>query len=140
MERYGGFWLRAVALLIDTLLYELVSAPFLIVAYGVDYYDLDAPSSLIAGPVDLIVSWIVPVVVTVLFWRYKRATPGKMLFRMQVVDADTGETLTWGQCVLRYIGLIMAAVPCGLGLLMAAFDARKRGWHDRIANTVVTRA
>jgi uncharacterized RDD family membrane protein YckC len=27
----------------------------------------------------------------------------------------------------------------GLGLLWVAFDRRKQGWHDKIANTVVVR-
>ena len=140
MERYGGFWIRALALLIDGLLFELVSAPFLLLAYGREYYDWRTQSSkLVQGPVEVLVGWILPFVVTVLFWRYKRATPGKMLFKMQVVDADTGETPTWGQCLLRYVGMFLAALPCGIGLFMVAFDGRKRGWHDKLANTVVRR-
>lgn len=139
-ERYGGFWLRFLALLIDTLIFEVISAPFLILAYGLDYYNWNREAgAFIEGPVELLVGWIMPAVLTVLFWRYKRATPGKMLLKMEVVDADTGETLSWGQCVLRYIGLFLAAVPCGIGLVMAAFDKRKQGLHDRFANSVVKR-
>jgi uncharacterized RDD family membrane protein YckC len=37
------------------------------------------------------------------------------------------------------VGMFLAALPCGLGLLLVAFDQRKRGWHDRLANTVVRR-
>ena len=140
MERYGGFWLRFLALLIDTLIFEVVSAPFLLLAYGRQYYDwnrLDAP--LIEGPVEVLVGWIMPAVVTVLFWRWKRATPGKMLLKMEVVDGDSGETPSLLQCVVRYFGYFLGAIPCGIGLFMVAFTERKQGWHDRLANTVVKR-
>ena len=140
MDRYGGFWLRVVAAFIDTLLFELVQAPFLLVAYGTVYYDWSRPASgLVEGPVEVLVAWIMPAVATILFWRYKRATPGKMLLKMEVVDAETGEPLTWGQCVLRYVGYVLAMLPCGIGIFMIAFDPEKRGLHDRLANTVVRR-
>lgn len=137
---YGGFWRRVLAALVDALLFAIVEAPFLLLAYGPEYYDWDAPAELVAGWVDLVVSWIMPAVVTILFWRWKRATPAKMLLKMQIVDADTGETPTVGQCILRYVGYVLAALPCGLGLLWVAWDERKQGWHDRIANTVVVRS
>jgi uncharacterized RDD family membrane protein YckC len=28
-------------------------------------------------------------------------------------------------------------IPCFLGMLWVAFDARKQGWHDKLAGTVV---
>jgi uncharacterized RDD family membrane protein YckC len=41
--------------------------------------------------------------------------------------------------LLRYVGFIIAALPLLIGLIWAAFDARKQGWHDKIASTVVIR-
>ncbi len=45
---------------------------------------------------------------------------------------------TWsaGCC---YAGYIISAIPLLLGFIWAAFDARKQGWHDKIASTVVIR-
>lgn len=136
---YGGFWLRVVAAVVDTILFMAVEAPFLLLAYGTDYYDFRSDAPFVRGWVDVVVTWILPAVITIVFWRWKRATPGKMLLKMQVVDADTGETPTVGQCLLRYVGYFLAALPCGLGLWWVAWDRRKQGWHDRMANTVVVR-
>ena len=133
-ERYGGFWIRLLAGLLDGLIFFLVGLPFVLLAYGTDYFESD---QLIEGWVDLLFGWIMPVVAEIVFWRYKRATPAKMLFRLEVVDADTGETLSWGQCILRYVGYFLAALPCGIGLIMIAFSERKQGLHDRLANSVV---
>ena len=134
MKEYGGFWIRFAASLIDAILFLVLEAPFVLLFYGTGYYTSD---ELIAGPADIVITWIAPFLIEIAFWHYKRATPGKMLFKLQIVDADTGESLSWGQCVLRYIGYFLAALPCGIGLLMIAFDERKRGWHDRLANSVV---
>jgi len=41
--------------------------------------------------------------------------------------------------LLRYVGFIIAAIPLLIGLIWAAFDSRKQGWHDKIAGTVVIR-
>lgn len=138
MERYGGFWIRLLAALIDTILFMLVEAPFVLLAYGPRYYSLDS-TQIVRGWVDVLVTIVMPFVATILFWRWRRATPGKMLLKLEVVDGDTGETPSVGQCVLRYVGYFLAAIPCGLGLLFIFFDERKRGWHDRLANTVVRR-
>lgn len=79
-------------------------------------------------------------VVVILFWRYRAATPGKMLFGMEVVDADTGLPPTRKQCIIRYIGYFVASLPLFLGFLWITFDKRKQGWHDKMANTAVVYA
>jgi uncharacterized RDD family membrane protein YckC len=37
------------------------------------------------------------------------------------------------------VGRVIVTATFGLGYLWAAFDPRKQGWHDRIADTVVLR-
>jgi uncharacterized RDD family membrane protein YckC len=68
-----------------------------------------------------------------------RATPGKMLFSLQIVKADTGAALTLKESVIRYFGYYLAAIPLFIGFFWVAFDKRKQGWHDKIAGTVVVR-
>src|SRR5690606_41902881 len=94
---------------------------------------------VIAGMGDLLISYVLPAVAVILFWLYKRATPGKMAVSAQVVDAQTGNTLTTGQAVGHYFAYLLATLPLGLGLLWVAFDPRKQGWHDKLAGTVVIR-
>jgi uncharacterized RDD family membrane protein YckC len=50
-------------------------------------------------------------VVVVLFWIYRSATPGKMILNMEIVDAKTGEKPTRKQCIIRYVGYIVAVLP-----------------------------
>jgi uncharacterized RDD family membrane protein YckC len=134
--RYVGFWARTLASLIDTVATIAVTYPILLAVYGSEYL---APGRqrVIAGPVDMLLTWVLPLVAIVLFWHYKQATPGKMAIGARVVDAKTGSALSIGRCVTRYLGLIIASLPLGLGLIWVAFDARKQGWHDKIAGSVV---
>ena len=80
-----------------------------------------------------------PAVTVILFWLYKQATPGKMAVSARVVDARTGNSLTVGQSIGRYLAYFVAILPLFLGIIWVAFDPRKQGWHDKLAGTVVVR-
>jgi uncharacterized RDD family membrane protein YckC len=75
----------------------------------------------------------------ILSWPILGASPAQRLLRIRVVNARNGERIQIGRATLRCIGLVVAALPLGAGLLWAAFDSRKQGWHDRIAGTMVVR-
>ena len=130
---YVGFWIRAGAALVDTLV-MLAAAMLLIVVFG---------GNMDMGPdqgfVSLMANWIAPFVLTVLFWKFRQATPGKMLWGARIVDARTGLPPSTGQMVGRYLGYFVSTLGLGLGFVWVAFDARKQGWHDKLAGTVVVR-
>lgn len=65
-------------------------------------------------------------------------TPGKMIFGLKVVQS-TGEQMTFGLAFLRWVGYIISAIVFYLGFVWIAFDSKKRGWHDKVAGTVVIR-
>jgi uncharacterized RDD family membrane protein YckC len=134
---YVGFWLRVGAALIDTLLVLAITAPVLTWHYGADYWNSD---SVLHGPVDFLVNWVLPAVAVVLFWTYRQATPGKMVIGARIVDAATGEPATTRQLVIRYLGYYVSTIPLLMGLVWVAFDPRKQGWHDKLAGTVVIRS
>ena len=67
----------------------------------------------------------------------KSATPGKMITRIKVVDAETGNKLSTGQRIGRYLAYYPATLPLFFGLIWVAFDKRKQGWHDKLARTLV---
>ena len=138
-REYAGFWIRVLASVIDTLLMMLIVVPALVAIYGWDYFDPEK-TGFIAGPADLLLSYIAPAIAVIVFWAYRQATPGKMMLSLRIVDAATGSAPTTGQCVGRYLGYFVSAIPFGLGLLWVAFDKRKQGWHDKLAGTVVLRA
>jgi uncharacterized RDD family membrane protein YckC len=62
-------------------------------------------------------------------------TPGKMMLGLQVLSTD-GMPITFGIAFLRSVGYLVSGIFC-LGFIWAAFDRRKQGWHDKIAQTVV---
>lgn len=133
---YAGFWARCFAVILDTILQCMVIAPFLIYFFGFDAL-LDYNTDM--GNTDWYVSAGLMVAV-VLFWKYKSATPGKMMMGLKVVDADTLGPVPTGRLVLRYLAYYVSVLPLCLGFIWVAFDKRKRGFHDMIAKTVVVHA
>jgi uncharacterized RDD family membrane protein YckC len=75
------------------------------------------------------------------FWSgpEKGQTLGMSLFNLHVVRAD-GSYLDASRALIRFIGFFISQSALGIGLLWAAFDANKQGWHDKIAGTYVIRA
>ena len=64
------------------------------------------------------------------------ATPGKMVFKLIVVDADGGK-INYGRAFGRSCAEILSRVICGIGYIIAAFDDQKRALHDHMCNTRV---
>lgn len=64
-------------------------------------------------------------------------TPGNLLLNCQIVDAETGNPVSFKQAILRSIGLFLTIASLGLGFLWVLFNKRKQALHDRIANTIV---
>jgi uncharacterized RDD family membrane protein YckC len=70
------------------------------------------------------------------WFRYSTSL-GKMLFRLQIVDEKTGERMSDKQAILRFLGYFVSGMMFTLGFVWILFDKKKRGFHDRIAGTVV---
>ena len=132
--QYVGFWSRLLASIIDSVLVVMLTLPILYSIYGAEYFDTDASFQ---SSTDFIINYILPIVVVILFWIYKSATPGKMLVSAKIVDAKTGNKPTPLQCITRYLGYYLSMFALGLGFLWIAWDDKKQGWHDKIAGTVV---
>jgi len=58
---------------------------------------------------------------------------------MRIVDASSGGKPTTAQWIIRYVGYYISMIPLFLGFAWVAFDARKQGWHDKLAGTLVVR-
>lgn len=132
--KYAGFWIRVGATIIDTLLLLALTIPLALVFIGPSYWSDDF---LFHGPLGVLIDWILPICLTLAFWVYYQATPGKMAIAAKIVDARSGKAPRFGQWVIRYIGYFVAIIPFGAGILWVAFDSRKQGWHDKMAGTVV---
>jgi uncharacterized RDD family membrane protein YckC len=129
---YAGFWQRAAAFVIDSLIAIVILVPVMVVVFGMREISLDPAEH----------SWdllaLLAIAVAVIgFWRYCGATPGKLALAVKIVDAATGQPPTTGRLVVRFLGYFVSALPLYLGFLWVAVDRRKQGWHDKIAGTVV---
>ncbi|WP_150118808.1 RDD family protein [Collimonas fungivorans] len=133
---YVGFWLRVCAHLIDTVLVLVVIIPILFSIYGSE--ELVSGVTL-SGPMNILVSYILPAAVVITFWQARQATPGKMAIGARIVDARTGDKPSIKQDAIRYLGYFVSTFPLCLGLIWVGIDKRKQGWHDKLAGTVVVR-
>jgi len=133
---YVGFWARVGASLIDTLLMCLITLPLLHVIYGAAYWD---NTNFIAGPADFVISYLLPAAIILVLWNRISTTPGKMAVGAVIVDARSGGRPSPSQLFVRYIGYFVSTLPLFLGLIWVGIDARKQGWHDKMAGTVVVR-
>jgi uncharacterized RDD family membrane protein YckC len=133
---YAGFWIRVGASIIDTILLLVITLPLTMMFYGESMWEND---SLIMGPADFLINWVLPAIGVVVFWLYKSATPGKMILGLKVVNAVSGEPLSVGQAVGRYLGYFVSMIPLFLGVLWVAWDRKKQGWHDKLAGSVVVK-
>ncbi len=135
--KYVGFWKRVIAALSDTLIVVVDSVPLLLAVYGTGYFSKVAKSGGFAGVWDFVVQVVLPAIAVILFWKFRGATPGKMAISAKIVDATTEGAPSPGQLIGRYFAYIVSILPLCLGLIWVAFDRRKQGFHDKLANTVV---
>ncbi|MES2552588.1 MAG: RDD family protein [Pseudomonadota bacterium] len=131
---YAGFWARFFATVLDTIIQALILVPILLAIYGREMFSNTSFGMDTGG---MVLQYALPMLWALLFWKYKSATPGKMLMGMSIVDATTGATPTFGRLVMRYLGYYVSIIPCLLGFFWVGWDKRKQGFHDMIANTVV---
>lgn len=122
-----GFWNRTAAALIDSALLIVLTLPLQRAISG----------EATTGVGDVLVGYVLPALVVLIFWHYRSATPGKMFMAAEIVDAATGGKPATRQLVLRYVGYYLSTVPLLLGLIWVGIDARKQGWHDKLAGTLV---
>jgi uncharacterized RDD family membrane protein YckC len=132
--KYVGFWKRVLASIIDTLILLAVILPVGFAIYGLDYLRRSQAGETVAF--DLLIQIVVPALAVILFWRFRGATPGKMLISAKIVDARTYGPPSARQLVGRYFAYFVSMVFM-LGFIWVAFDKRKQGWHDKLAGTVV---
>lgn len=74
-----------------------------------------------------------------LLWSRQGASLGQMAMGVKVVDASTGGPVGQTQALVRFVGYIVSGIVIFIGFIWAFFDARKQGWMDKMANTLVVR-
>ena len=75
----------------------------------------------------------------VFFWATAGQTPGCRVMQLRI-QTPGGELIRPRRAVVRWIGLLLAALPLFLGFVPILYDDRRRGFHDHLAGTVVVNA
>ena len=120
---YAGFWIRALAFILDWIFLTFVTAIAAIASAGPGF---------IAG---VAIAWLYE---ALMLSSESQATLGKMVLGIIVTDEDGGR-LSFGQATGRHFAKYLSCFLLGIGFIMAAFTARKQALHDMIAGTVAIR-
>ncbi|MEC0181040.1 RDD family protein [Paenibacillus peoriae] len=136
---YGGFWIRTAAFVMDlVIVFVLVlliggvfSIPFLL---GIEE----------TGFIKVLMIWLPLILWLIVPWLYcglwesskVKATPGKLVFSLIVVDKEGNRLAFWhasGRYWIKAISFIIVHII----YIVVAFTAKKQGVHDLCANTLV---
>jgi uncharacterized RDD family membrane protein YckC len=120
---YGGFWVRAVAMVVDYVPLYLVGVLLAVIGLGT----VAVPVLLGIGCVYFVGLWVIT-----------GRTLGMRLLGLRVIRENGGQ-VTLTVAVRRLLGLFLAFACVFLGVAWVALDARKRGWADLLSGTVVVR-
>ena len=141
---FAGFWLRAVAYLIDTLLISLVfglAASFYPSTF-IKFPDA-ASTSLTSLPqltpmafaITITVTWFYYTIFEASAWQ---ATPGKRVIRLYVTDLN-GRRVTFARAAARNFAKTISSLTFLVGYLVAGFTEKKQALHDILASCLVLR-
>jgi len=126
---YGGFWIRFIAYLVDSLIVTIgfVGIMLLISAMGLE----------LAG------AEFIFLVISILYWALmqsskRQATIGKSLCGLKV-GGSNGERISVARALGREAAKIISSLTLLIGFIIAAFTRNKQALHDFVASTYVVR-
>jgi uncharacterized RDD family membrane protein YckC len=134
--RPAGFWIRAVALVIDLVIAGFVKLSLDFIAgrrYGSDVEQAWSFQTTI-----VLFTLLFTAAYTTLLHSWLGQTIGKSVVGVRVVAVD-GRALEGGAAFLRYLGYYGSMATFGFGYVMAALRRDKRALHDLIAGSRVER-
>lgn len=135
---YAGLITRTIAFAIDgALIWAVAATVGVVVGLGVSLLHLPskADAAIAAALAALALLW--PAAYFVFFWSSAGQTPGARVMSIAVLDSHGLAGLKPRRALLRFVGLCVAAIPLGAGILIMLFDSRRRCLQDRLARTVV---
>lgn len=153
---YAGFWIRFLAYFIDSLILDipLAAIAFALIApqlQNLSCTTVNGPfgSTIECSGLQSLSSTVTPLLALAglllggayfsFCWTRFGRTFGQWVCGIRVVDAATGGPVPAGRAIGRYIGLVISIWVVFIGVIWAAFDPRKQGWHDKMASTFAVR-
>lgn len=136
LGRPAGFWIRAVAYIIDGILLTVTFSlvwPLISGQAITDYWQ--STQTLSGGDLFSLLLNLGYYSGGIAIWA---TTLGKRPFGLYVVRTD-GSKLSPARALGRYLAYFLSALTLGIGFIMVGFRQDKRGLHDLICDTVVIR-
>ena len=145
--KYGGFWVRFLALIIDSIIIGIATAPIKYILFpSTANFDLSAigtaaeaattgPAFTQADQFQALVNLLYFVLLTFFFG----ATLGKMALGLKVTDLNGKKPDIFNVIIRETIGKFVSAILIGIGFIWVGLDSRKQGLHDKIAKTLVVK-
>lgn len=138
--RYGGFWRRFVALLLDTLVLYFPAATIrvLLGLPAVNLFNtinVDSSATMLASSLELFIDWFYAVLFVT---SPARATLGMMVMDLQLTGL-AGERVSFARATGRYFAQFLTIATVGIGYVIQPFTSRRQTLHDMLSSTVVVR-
>lgn len=125
---------RAFAFFIDELLLAVL---FLFVIYD-QIAGVSDPDAIVALINTFTFEYLlIKILYQTLFVYFYGATLGKILAKIQVVDAVTLQRPIFGSALNRGVFRIISEMIFYLGFIWAFYSKNRQGWHDKTARTLV---
>jgi uncharacterized RDD family membrane protein YckC len=141
---YAGFWLRAVAYLIDTIIVSVALAlvgsfyPSAFVIFP-DAHETSRAALPQLTPLAILLAipivWLYYALFEASSWQ---ATPGKRVLRLYVTDLH-GRPITFARATIRHFAKIISSLTFLVGYFLAGFTEKKQALHDVLARCLVLR-
>ena len=123
----AGFWIRFVAIVIDGVILLVINTIIASI--------LGTTTTGRSG-----IQTLLGLIYYVYFWSESSPWPGQTignkLLNIRVIKTD-GSNLSLVIALIRYVGLVVSILVIFIGVIWAAFDPNKQGWHDKLAGTYV---
>src|SRR5688572_14651688 len=132
---YAGFWIRAAAIVIDSILmliFWFLALVVLVLAMGDSFFGSEERIALfyLGG---FVINYFY---FAVLESSDKQATLGKMAVGIKVGD-EKGNKISFGRATGRFFSKFLSGLMLYIGFMMAGWDRQKQSLHDNIADTYV---
>ncbi len=153
---YAGFWLRFVALIIDSIIIGVVQSfvfvpilaalgfGFVKSAETMDFTDPDQAAGMMASIMAMVGGyWILSLTLNTLYHTFMEASKfqgsvGKIALGLKVTDLQ-GSKLDFVKALVRNLCKLISSAIMLIGYIMAGFTEKKQALHDMIASTLVVK-
>jgi uncharacterized RDD family membrane protein YckC len=135
----AGLVTRGLGLLIDV---AIINAAFFAIAGLVTFvasalfpdFETSSAPALALGSITFVA---ILVAYLLFFWTLAGQTLGMRLLGIRLIESDRTPRLRRRTAIRRLWGIVLCVLTLGLGFLVVLISDRRRGLHDRIANTEV---